>query len=174
MTRKKKISVSLVRDLEQTHSETLEKADRFYEILIKLRYEGKVSLGKNCRDAKEVLKFFSGEHHQHMECEERIIFPFLKTHVPKLESIIHLLLAEHRDFKRNLLIFEHSIHELDKGKNDSERATILEKIKEVGTYLIYLLKSHNQFESASVYKVIDQELHPDEVEEIEKQIRRAG
>ena len=56
----KKISSELVQCLEESHQETLRRTDWFYEILLKLRYEGKPSLGKNLRDAGEVLKFSMG------------------------------------------------------------------------------------------------------------------
>jgi len=174
MTQNKKISSGLVEGLEQSHQETLLRTDWFYEILLKLRYEGKPSLGKNLRDAGEVLKFFHGEHSRHMSCEENIIFPFLVIHVPKLESVIGVLNADHDDFKNKLQTFKDLISELAKDKTDSDRTAILEKIREVGTYMICLLKSHNQFESASIHKVMETELHPDEIEELQKQIRKEG
>ena len=69
--------------LEESHEEAFQKTDKFYGILINLRYEGKPSLGKNLREAAGVLKFFHGEHMRHTELEEHVLFPFVKTHVPK-------------------------------------------------------------------------------------------
>ena len=170
MAQKKKEALELVRELERGHDETFQKTNQFYNLLIHLRYEGKASLGKNIHEAGEVLNFFKGQHSEHMELEEDVIFPFLKTHVPKLEPVIHLLHAEHQDFKRNLKTFEHLLEELVKEKYDLNSQYILEKIRDTGTYLIYLLRSHNQSESDSVYKVIDQELHTDEKRELCNQI----
>lgn len=174
MAQNKKNSSELVQCLEQSHQETLLKTNGFQEILLKLRYEGKPSVGKNLRDADQVLKFFHGEHSRHMNCEENVIFPFLIIHVPKLEAVIDVLRADHHDFKNKLQLFENLIGELAKDRTDSDRAAILEKIREVGTYMIYLLRSHNQFESVSIHKVMQTELHTDEIEELQNQIRKAG
>ena len=170
MPQNKNNSSELVRCLERSHQETLLKTNGFYETLLKLRYEGKPSLGKNLRAADEVLKFFHGEHKQHMNCEENVIFPFLMIHVPKLESVIQVLRADHHDFKNKLQVFENLIAELAKDRTDFDHAAVLEKIREVGTYMIYLLRSHNQFESSSIHKVMETQLHADEIEELQSKV----
>ena len=163
---------NLVQTLEHNHEEAFQKTDQFYDVLVNLRYEGKASFGKNMKEAEDVLKFFHGEHTRHMKLEDDVLFPFIKAHVPKLEPVIHLLHAEHEDFKRNLQSFECEINELVKEKDESDKVRILEKIREIGTYMIYLLRSHNQSESNSIYHVIDHELHEDEIRELQDQIAR--
>ncbi|MBI4971035.1 MAG: hemerythrin domain-containing protein [Candidatus Omnitrophica bacterium] len=168
----KKKEFNVVQLLEKSHDETFQRTDQFRDLLINLRYEGKLSLGKNLKQAEDVLKFFSQEHAGHMQFEEEILFPYLKSHVPKLEPVIYLLHAEHLDFKNNLKNFENLIGELSKERQESDRAVIFEKIRETGAYLIFLLRSHNQSESESVYKVIDRELHDDEKEELAEKIEK--
>ncbi|MBI2095992.1 MAG: hemerythrin domain-containing protein [Candidatus Omnitrophica bacterium] len=69
------------------------KLDRFYEVLRKLRYEGKQNLGRNLDEAGQMLKFFKGHLAEHMREEEKIIFPFLETYIPRLQPMVYLLLS---------------------------------------------------------------------------------
>lgn len=156
--------------LEDHHTETLQKADHLREIIIRLRYEGKLSLGKNLTRAKETLRFFGQEMSEHMAEEEKTLFPFLETHVPKLEPLILLLRSEHQDFRRNVACFKLLLSELERAKDDLERGRTIEKLKEIGMYLIYLLQSHLQEESEILYRAAEQGLRADEKRELIRQL----
>lgn len=167
MMKKRTDSKNIVELLEKGHRYTLDKTYQMDEILTNLRYEGKASFGKNLKQADALMHFFNKELTEHVKLEEEVVFPFLERHLPKLESVIHLLKAEHEDFRRNLRSFQFSFGELSREK----RIERIEKIKELGTYLIYLLRNHIQAETESVYKVVDRELHSDEKRELAGKIR---
>ena len=170
LTQKKKSSERVLRIFTEVHRDVLQETNRLYDALTKLRYEGRPSLGRNLKGARKALEFFNQDLSQHVKLEEEILFPFLETHVPKLESVIHLLQAEHRDFKKNLENFEFLLRQFVKRKCKPNCGDVIEKIREIGIYLVYLLRSHAQAESESVYKVIDRELRSDERERLKKQI----
>lgn len=156
--------------IEEGHTETLQKTDRLEEVLTNLRYEGKPSFGKNVREARELLDFFNEELIEHVAQEDEVLFPFLKTHLPKLESAIGLLQAEHEDFRKKLEGFKFLLGEVKKQDRESERAKLIEKICEQGTYLIYLLHNHIRAETEVIYKVAERELRPDEKKKLSKQV----
>ena len=158
--------------LEESHANIINKTNRLNDILTNLRYEGKSSLGRNLKEAREILNCFNQELLPHIKLEDETLFPFLETYIPKLESVIHLLKAEHEDFKMNLRSFEFSLKEIARDNSDPKRAKTIEKIREKGIYLIYLLRNHIQAESESVYKLIDQELRPSEKKELEKRLSK--
>ncbi|MBI4372939.1 MAG: hemerythrin domain-containing protein [Candidatus Omnitrophica bacterium] len=174
MTQKQLAINGLSEFLGEEHHSISQETDRFQEILTHLRYEGKACIGKNLKEVRETLKFFNSEVIQHMKFEEETLFPFLEVHIPKLESVIHLLHAEHEDFKRNLKSFELSIRELEKDASEPNDGKTLEKIRELGIYLIYLIRNHIQAENESVYKIINQELRPSEKQELKRRIKKAS
>lgn len=172
MVRKSDLAKDIVELLEKDHAATLQKTGRLQDVLTNLRYEGKLSFGKNVMEARELLKFFNREMVDHLTLEEQVLFPFLQTHIPKLEPAIHFFQAEHEDFKKNLVGFKLLLREILKEKDDIPRGKTIEKIRETGTYLVYLLRNHIQAESESVYKVLVRELRADEKKDLERQIEK--
>lgn len=174
MVQRQTVSRNLVELLEENHSHIFHETDRFRDILTSLRYEGRPSLGRNLKNIREVLKFFNQELVPHVRLEEEVLFPFLEVHIPKLESVIHLLQAEHEDFRRSLRNFEFLLNELEKETADQDlnHGHTIEKVRELGTYLIYLIRSHLQAEDESVYKIVNQELRSSEKKELEQRIKK--
>ena len=160
MMLKNKRSHTIFGILEKDHKTTLRKLDQFYEILKKLRYEGKLMLGQNLTQADRLVTYFKKELDHHMRDEEKILFPFLRAHVPRLEPMVYLLLSEHEDFRSSIKDLKIALRELK--IHASVKHSTLDKICEQGTYLICLLRSHMSVESSSLYRVADKELHPSE------------
>ncbi len=152
------------------HKEVLEKVDQLNDTLTNLRYEGKVHIGRNMNDIEKVLSFFNEDLLPHVKLDE-MVFTFVGTHVPKLESVIRLLQAEHKEMVVNIEVFSYLFRELENEKNESKRMEAVEKLRDKGTYLIYLMRNHIQAESEGVYKVIDRELRPEEKKTLFKMMR---
>ena len=167
MSRHKKAASRGVSKLAQIHKDLIEQTDRLNNILINLRYEGKTKVGKNLKEVWDILAFFEKEVRVHVDTEEKFLFPFLKTHVPRLDPLITLFRAEHEDFQKHLRRFRLTMEELCGERGDGDRATKIDKVREVGTYLIYLLRQHLAAEGESIYKAVYHELHPEEREELE-------
>ena len=142
--------------------ESLQGAERLQQILRNLRYEGKASLGRNLKEMRKVQSFFNEELDHHVRFEEETVFPFLKSHLPRLEPVIWLLRAEHQDFRLNLETFKARLEEFVRTKNEPARPALLEKIQETGTYLIYLLRNHIRAESEYLYQTAERELRSEE------------
>jgi hemerythrin-like domain-containing protein len=172
MEKRKITAERIVAFLEEEHAHALDKTNRLHDVLTNLRYEGKPSFGKNVQAVDKLISFFDQKLVDHVHLEEKIIFPFLEIHVPKLESVIHLLRSEHQDFRRNLESFKVHFAKLSAQKNDNGRGSVIEKLQEVGTYLIYLLRNHIQAERESIYRMINRELRSDEKKELAKQMKR--
>ena len=126
--------------LEKDHKKTFRHLNRFYEILKNLRFEGKQNLGKNIRETRKLVSFFKREIEAHMREEEKILFPFLQTHVPRLEPMICLLLSEHEDVRHCLDHLRFSLSEFRKTGSDKTR--LIHGLNEQGTYLVCLLRGH--------------------------------
>ena len=144
--------------LEKDHKATFENINHFYALLEKLRYEGKSALGRNLAEANKAVAFFSREIISHMREEEKVLFPFIRTHIPRLEPMVCLLLSEHDDFRHCLKGLK-KILQVCRNRHSMDAVhTLCER----GTYLVCLLRSHMWCESHSLYKAADNELKPDE------------
>ena len=153
-------------------SEAFEKTGQLEEALINLGYEGKPSRGKNLKKTRELVKFLTGALRIHEEVEEKVIFPFLKTYLPKLEAVIHLLEAEHEDFKKHLGEFRAQVKGLGNGKSPVRREKAVAQIRQTGIYLVYFLRHHLRAGHESIYKVIERDLRADEKRRLAGQVAK--
>ena len=162
--------VSISESLKRDHEKILREGERLEELLLRLRYEGKVWLGKNMKGIQSVIEFFKGPCLSHLAFEEETLFPFLVTHIPKLEPLICLLQGEHEDFKKNLHGLDFLRKEFVEEREESERAILRERLRNEGAYLMGLLQSHIRAEEESIYQISEKELQWDEKEELERKI----
>lgn len=157
--------------LGEDHIETLAKAGHLQKILLHLQYEGKAARGKNLKQIDAVLRFFKHEVNGHMREEEKVIFPYLRRHVPRLEPLLSLLVSEHREFRRKIRILAFLGTRLAGPNLHFDGTRAIEKLKETGNYLVCLLKGHLQEESEILYRVADRELRVNEKERLVKKVR---
>ena len=68
--------------------------------------------------------------------------------------------------------FETLLSDLQKEHSEIDREGALEKMRECGIYLIYLLQSHIQAENQSVYRVAERELHTGEKKELVEKVAK--
>lgn len=158
---------SVLEDMQGCDAKALECAEQLCKVVTNLRYEGRAMLGRNLSQAREIGAFFNSELRDHIELEEKILFPFLETNLPKLETLISLLRTEHEDFKANLQAFELALLDLAHERRAASQPGILEKVRESALYLIYLLRNHVHMEQIGIYSVMKQSLKPQEIEKLE-------
>ena len=165
--------ISLKENIEtflRHHAGVLAKTDRFLEAITRLRYEGKVAFGKNMNEVGDLLDYFTEKIIPHMKVED-IIFSFLEIHIPKLEALIRLLQAEHKELKVNLEVLRYLFDELSEEKSEPKRTQLIEQLKDKATYFSYFVRNHVQAEEESIYRSIDQELHLEEKKELIRRIK---
>jgi hemerythrin-like domain-containing protein len=101
-----------------------------------------------------------------MILEEKILFPYLETHIPKLKFMIHIIEEEHEDLRRNLAAFRLLLEALFSKRPDRVKEGLIEKMRRKGRYLGYFLHNHTLAENETVYRVIETELNAREKEEL--------
>ncbi len=154
----------------ENHRQTMETLDRLQDVLTRLRYEGRHLLGRNLKSVEEILDFFNGELNWRIYIEDEVIFPFLKAHLPKLESLVCFFAAEHAHFRKTLKEIEQLLKDLSRSKEASSQARTTEKIIQAGTYLLYLLRNHIYAEDGSIYRMMDRDLNLQEKRILRKQL----
>src|SRR3989338_4066747 len=106
MTQKQGSQKKVLDTFEVSHVEILKKSQQLEDVLTRLRYEGRMSFGRNVKELGALLHFLNEDLKNHVTQEERVLFPYVESHIPKLEPVINLLRSEHQEFKKNLKTFE--------------------------------------------------------------------
>ena len=158
--------------LEKEHAKALKHAENLSGLMTRFHYEGKASFGKNMKMAQDVGDYFSAFVIKHMEFEEKSLFPYLESHIPRLEPVIQLLVSEHDDFRDKLSQFNKALEKLTKRKSESIDWKKVPSLIESGTYLVHLLRQHTTAERTSLNKAIDKYLREDEKKELSARLIR--
>ncbi len=148
--------------LDRKKDLALSKSDDLYNAIRNLQYEGKVSQGQNIKVIEESIQFFKGELTEHIKIDEQGMFPFLVTHVPKLEPILRFLSAEHLEIRNRLKTLQGLLKHLHHAGSSESEQNKLCQLRDEGTYLVCLLRNHLQSETTGVYKVMERELNENE------------
>ena len=156
--------------LEKDSKTTSANLNKFYKILMDLRFGGKQDTSKSMAQLVRLVAYFKKEVVEHMREEEKILFPFLRKHIPRLEPMIWLLLSEHDDFRNALKDLSLSLSIFK--KVGSDKARIIHQLNEQGIYLLCLLRGHMSVETQSLYRAADQELRPDEKKQLFDKIKK--
>lgn len=160
----------ILKPLLKEHQIALDLIEQLDTALIGLQFEGKTSVGRHLKQVHSVLDFFLERFAKHTELEEQIIFPYLASHIPKLDSVLPLLCSQHEEFRKSIEDLQVLIDLFSNRTSALDQAKTVLKIREIGTYLIYLLRHHIEVEHQSIYKLIETELRPDEKKELQKKL----
>lgn len=150
--------------------EILRYVEHFHKTLTHLRYEGKVSLGKNIKALRGTTKVLNALVKRHRYLQEKILFPFLERHIPKYETRIHFLRSDHQEIRKHSQRFTHFIQSLSK-KAAKDRPIDNGTIHESGVYFVCLLRHHIQLEEQAIHKVLKKDLKRHERGEIAKKMQ---
>jgi len=145
-----------------SHQEIHELSEQLQQTLTRLQFEGKIYRGRNLKQLMEVVEGLEDKALTHMSFQEVVLFPFLETHVPKLESLLQLLRSEHREFESHLMKLKASVQKWLKQRSESSHASLMQGIQEIGMCLIFFLRSHLSVEEKSIYTVMESSLKKDE------------
>ncbi len=148
----------------------LKQLDQLEDAIYSLQFEGKMVFFSRIKTIESIMKSLKKKYKQHVDLDDRIIFPFLEGHIPRLSPILRYLKAERQEFEDVFAVFDKILLELIKKNEVLIRNDIIVRLKDKGVYLICLMRSHIQIEEKSLYDGIFRELHPDERSELVKKI----
>lgn len=135
-------------------------------ILVNLRYEGTASSGKNLKQVRQILRELRRTFHDHSQIENHRVFPFLKKHIPKVESLTEILELEHEYLCDLIEKFESDFVQFTEERNRLKRAKIVLEMQKRGLYLNFLLQGHVHLEIQNLYHTVNQILKPAERKEL--------
>lgn len=144
----------------------LAQTEDLHKALTHLRYEGKLLKEPNVKSV-QILAYgldFALERHRHIQ--EEIVFPFLRTHIPRHEAAISLLKAEHAEIKNHQEKLKQDTLKISRIPSPLQET----RLYEAGIYLVTLLRHHIGLEKKSIDQSLQNELREDEKEVIRKRI----
>lgn len=142
-------------------------SEQLYRALTHLRYEGKARRLKNLNEVKRSIRALDIIFKRHKALQEKIIFPYLSTHIPRRQSAVRFLESDHEGLDR-------SGRKLKKNVRDffsSDPVLTCGEIYEAGIFFIAHLRHHLSFEVRNIQPLVLGELCPEEKREMEGRIR---
>ena len=162
MIKHQTVSGHLDQVFKKNHVALTSEVDNLHSTLHVFCHEGKAQFGKNLKRADEAIRRLQRHLTTVMAYEEKCLFPFINTHIPRLQPLIYLLRSEHEDFRRYLKSLVRLMTAFKKQKEISQQYQNMHQIREEGIYLVCLLRSHLGVETHNLYKTADKELHSGE------------
>ncbi len=161
----------VLKPLRKEHKAALNLIEQLDAAVVGLQFEGKTSIGRHLKQIRCVIDFFLERFSKHTELEEQIIFPYLASHIPKLGLVLPLLCSQHKELRKSIEDLELLIELFSNNVSKIDQAKTIQKIREIGIYLIYLLRHHIEVEHTSIYKMFDSELRKDEKEQLGRRVK---
>ncbi len=162
--RKKKVGSGSC--FQKDHQEFLQKSESLHQVFKNICYEGKLLLGRNLRRAGCLLQFFETRFIRHLEAEEKVLYPFIKTHIPRYAAVILFFHREHKDLQETLGELRQVVEKLRANQNHLRNKKLVETIQWKGAYFNHLLRSHIKTETETVLYAFDKELRREERQEL--------
>ncbi len=151
---------------EKEQQVVLQKLDEIDGAINNLKYKGKIFRGRNMKTIEKNVKCLKSKLSQHIAIDEKVIFPFLKKHIPKLEPLLYFLRAERKEFESSLKNFETLFEKLKDEEGGCIKGDTIRQLNEKGLYVICIMRNHIQMETQSVYKPIGRHLRPEEKKDL--------
>lgn len=148
----------------EIHLELMKAFKKFHGVVVALRFEGKPAFGKNLKNLIAAQKKLKIAFHRHKNLEEKVIFPFLEAHIPRLFSVLQLLIKDHAELELILKSFPGNaggFQAVSWWKEDLAGHVI--GLQHQVDYFWQLLKNHIYLEENIVYEMALKELHQDEI-----------
>ena len=139
-----------------------EKLEDMERSLCYLRYEGKVHYSKNVRHVGQLYRQLKETLESHRKKEEKVLFPFLAAHMPRLGPALKLFHMDHEEAVLQMSGLDRRLAELQNPGAPRKRAQSLSTFHESGLYLVHFLKNHLEMEQGLLGGTVRRDLREDE------------
>ncbi len=154
--------------IEQDGEMIAREAEKLQDALTHFRYEGKLQRGKNLKAITSIVSSLDQELKKHKRYQEKILFPFLKRHVPKYEPTIHFFQSDHEAIWENTQKVKESLKQIRRSDLHPAKGSL----RETGIYLVCLLRHHVRLEKNGIQKILEKDLKEGERAEIKTKVQK--
>lgn len=140
-------SKDIVRQLKKSLKEILKKSDYFYSSLKDIAFDDDQSLKQKINAVDQLLKLSQEKWLTHIMMEEKYLFPYLRSKMPKVKATVFSLQEKCKTIKVNFEVVQYLCWELTSGRTGMKRSVILKELKTSGKKLVALIDSYLNLEA---------------------------
>lgn len=139
-------SKDIVRQLKKSLKEILKKSNRFYLSLKDIAFDDDQSLKQKINAVDQLLKSSQEKWLTHIMMEEKYLFPFLRSKMPKVKATVLSLQEKCKTIKVNFEVVQYLCWELTSGGSGMKRSVILRELETSGKKLVAMIDSYLNLE----------------------------
>jgi len=139
--------MEIARQLSVSLKEIVKKSDRFYSSLKDIAFDDDQSLKQKINAVDQLLKSSQEKWLTHIMMEEKYLFPFLRSKMPKLKVTVFSLQEKCKTIKVNFEVVQYLCWELTSGRTGMKPSVILNELKTSGKKLVALIDSYFNLET---------------------------
>ena len=144
----------IARQLKKSLKEILKKSDHFYLLLKDIAFDDDQSLKQKISAVDQLLKASQKKWLTHIMMEEKCLFPFLRSKMPKVKTAVLSLQEKCKTIKVNFEVAQYLCWELTSGRTGMKRSVILNELKTSGKKLVTLIDSYLNLETEYLNLVV--------------------
>jgi len=144
----------IARQLKKSLKEILKKSDCFYLSLKNIAFDDEQNLKQKINAVDQLLKSSQDKWLTHIMMEEKYLFPFLRSKMPKVKATVLSLQEKCKTIKVNFEVVQYLCWELTSGRTGMKRSVILNELKTSGKKLVAQIDSYLNLETEYLNLVV--------------------
>ena len=146
----------IARQLKASLKEILKKSDYFYLSLKDIALDDDQSLRQKMNAVEQLLKSSQEKWLTHIMMEEKCLFPFLRSKMPKVKATMYSLKEKCKTIMVNFEVAQYLCWELTSRGSGLKRSAVLNELKTNGKKLVTIIDSYLSLETEYMRKVMMQ------------------
>lgn len=151
---------------DASHQAAVLLMEQFHDTMIQVSLPRRAGELSQWADLTRQLRLISRRILPHLAKEESDLYPFLISHVPKLEAVVKYLIGEHEDFRETFAEIQFLLKAYEAKPSQLDREKLILRIQQSGTYLFFLFRNHVRAEREGLFRVVEETLKPEEKKEV--------
>jgi len=149
-------SKDIARQLKKSLKDIFKRSDHLYSSLKDIALDDEQSLKQKINAVDQLLKSSQEKWLTHIMMEEKCLFPFLRSKMPKVKATVLSLQEKCKTIKVNFEVVQYLCWELTSSGSGLKRSAILNELKTSGRKLVAMIDSYLNLETEYVYKLMMQ------------------
>ena len=146
----------IARQLKTSLKEILKRLDNFYSSLKDIALDDDQSLKQKMNAVDQLLKSSQEKWLTHIRMEEKCLFPFLRSKMPKVKATAYSLKEKCKTIMVNFEVAQYLCWELTSRGSGLKRSAVLDELKTSGKKLVAIIDSYLSLETEYMRKFMMQ------------------
>ena len=144
----------IAKQLKQSLKEILHSSECFCSSVKDIAFDTEQDLKQKMISLEQLLKSSQEKWWSHIVMEEKYLFPFLKSKMPRVKTTVLSLQEKYKTIKVNFEVVQYLCWELTSGRTGMKRSVIIRELKTRGKKLASIINSYLNLETEYVYNLM--------------------